>query len=62
MRLGSMPSRRHPVKPVPFRQTQGGRIYQGEQRRTMVGSMAAICRMLDDAIPAAPRAASAEGC
>jgi len=55
-----MPSRRHPVKPVPFRQTQGVRIYQGEQRRTMVGSMAAICRMLD-AIPSASLAAGAEG-
>ncbi|MBT1537913.1 hypothetical protein B7R78_0012495 [Ralstonia solanacearum] len=60
MRLGSMPSRRHPVKPVPFRQTQGVRIYQGEQRRTMVGSMAAICRMLD-AIPSASLATGAEG-
>jgi len=55
-----MSSRRHPVHPVPFRQTQGVRIYQGEQRRTMVGSMADICRMLD-AIPAASRAAGAEG-
>ncbi|CBJ43316.1 conserved protein of unknown function [Ralstonia solanacearum CFBP2957] len=36
------------------------RIYQGEQRRTMVGSMAAICRMLD-AIPSASLAAGAEG-
>lgn len=61
MRLGSMSSQRRPVHPVPFRQTQGVRIYQGEQRRTMVGSMAAICRMLD-AIPAASRAAGAEGC
>ncbi|MFT0734056.1 hypothetical protein [Ralstonia wenshanensis] len=61
MRLGSMSSRRRPVKPVPFRQTQGVRIYQGEQRRTMVGSMAAICRMLD-AIPAGSRAAGAESC
>jgi len=56
MRLGSMHSRRRPVQPVPFRQTQGVRIYQ---RRTMVGSMAAICRMLD-AIPAASRTAGAE--
>lgn len=61
MRLGSMSSSRRPVHPVPFRQTQGVRIYQGEQRRTMVGSMAAICRMLD-AIPAASRTAGAEGC
>ena len=60
MRLGSMSSRRRPVHPVPFRQTQGVRIYQGEQRRTMVGSMDAICRMLD-AIPAASRAAGVEG-
>ncbi|WP_199032333.1 hypothetical protein [Ralstonia sp. ASV6] len=60
MRLGSMSSRR-PVHPVPFRQTQGVRIYQGEQRRTMVGSMAAICRMLDT-IPAAALPAGAERC
>ncbi len=38
---------RLPVKPVPFRQSKGVRIYQGAQRRTMVGSMAAICRMLE---------------
>lgn len=38
---------RRPVKPVPFRQTKGVRVYQGAQRRTMVGSMAAICRMLE---------------
>ncbi|MBY4898065.1 hypothetical protein [Cupriavidus sp. AU9028] len=38
---------RHPVQPVPFRQSKGVRIYQGSQRRTMVGSMAAICRMLE---------------
>ncbi len=38
---------RHPVKPVPFRQSKGVRVYQGTQRRTMVGSMAAICRMLE---------------
>jgi len=38
---------RQPVKPVPFRQSKGVRIYQGLQRRTMVGSMAAICRMLE---------------
>ncbi len=38
---------RRPVQPVPFRQSQGVRIYQGQQRRTMVGSMAAICRMLE---------------
>jgi hypothetical protein len=56
-----MSSHRRPVHPVPFRQTQGVRIYQGEQRRTMVGSMAAICRMLD-AIPAASRTAGAESC
>ena len=61
MRLGSMSSHRRPVQPVPFRQTQGGRSYQGEQRRTMVGSMAAICRMLD-AIPVASRTAGAESC
>ncbi|OCS47578.1 hypothetical protein [Ralstonia pickettii] len=61
MRLGSMSSHRRPVQPVPFRQTQGVRIYQGEQRRTMVGSMAAICRMLD-AIPVASRTAAAESC
>lgn len=42
---------RHPVKPVPFRQTKGVRIYQGTQRRTMVGSMEAICRMLELAEP-----------
>jgi hypothetical protein len=52
-------SSRRPVHPVPYRQTQGVRIYQGEQRRTMVGSMAAICRMLD-AIPTAARPAGAE--
>jgi hypothetical protein len=40
-------SARRPVKPVPFRQSKGVRIYQGAQRRTMVGSMAAICRMLE---------------
>lgn len=38
---------RRPVKPVPFRQSKGVRIYQGTQRRTMVGSMEAICRMLE---------------
>ncbi len=38
---------RYPVKPTPFRQSKGVRIYQGAQRRTMVGSMAAICRMLE---------------
>ncbi|SOY47438.1 conserved hypothetical protein [Cupriavidus taiwanensis] len=38
---------RRPVKPVPFRQSKGVRVYQGTQRRTMVGSMAAICRMLE---------------
>lgn len=38
---------RRPVKPVPFRQCKGVRVYQGAQRRTMVGSMAAICRMLE---------------
>ncbi|WP_423196929.1 MULTISPECIES: hypothetical protein [unclassified Cupriavidus] len=44
---------RRPVKPVPFRQTKGVRVYQGAQRRTMVGSMAAICRMLElDELPA----------
>ncbi|CAG9180979.1 MULTISPECIES: hypothetical protein [Cupriavidus] len=44
---------RRPVKPVPFRQTKGVRVYQGAQRRTMVGSMAAICRMLElDDLPA----------
>ena len=37
---------RRPVKPVPFRQCKGVRVYQGAQRRTMVGSMAAmsLCR------------------
>jgi len=44
-------STRRPVKPVPFRQCKGVRIYQGAQRRTMVGSMAAICRMLELAEP-----------
>ncbi len=43
---------RRPVKPVPFRQCKGVRIYQGAQRRTMVGSMAAICRMLELDTPA----------
>jgi hypothetical protein len=38
---------RRPVQPVPFRQSKGVRVYQGTQRRTMVGSMAAICRMLE---------------
>ncbi|MEM5428753.1 hypothetical protein [Cupriavidus oxalaticus] len=38
---------RRPVQPVPFRQSKGVRVYQGAQRRTMVGSMAAICRMLE---------------
>nr|WP_315595484.1 hypothetical protein [uncultured Cupriavidus sp.] len=38
---------RRPVKPVPFRQIKGVRVYQGAQRRTMVGNMAAICRMLE---------------
>ncbi|QYY30208.1 MULTISPECIES: hypothetical protein [Cupriavidus] len=42
---------RQPVKPVPFRQSKGVRIYQGAQRRTMVGSMADICRMLELAEP-----------
>lgn len=40
-------SSRRPVKPVPFRQIKGVRVYQGTQRRTMVGNMAAICRMLE---------------
>lgn len=40
-------STRTPVRPPPFRQAQGVRIYQGQRRRTMVGSMAAICRMLE---------------
>ena len=31
---------RRPVKPVPFRQIKGVRVYQGAQRRTMVGNMA----------------------
>jgi len=38
---------RRPVKPVPVRQCKDVRVYQGAQRRTMVGSMAAICRMLE---------------
>ena len=42
---------RRPVKPVPFRQIKGVRVYQGTQRRTMVGNMAAICRMLELAEP-----------
>ncbi|RZT41910.1 hypothetical protein [Cupriavidus agavae] len=44
---------RRPVKPVPFRQIKGVRVYQGAQRRTMVGNMAAICRMLELGEPAA---------
>ncbi|EKZ96487.1 hypothetical protein SGO26_09730 [Cupriavidus metallidurans] len=42
---------RRPVKPVPFRQIKGVRVYQGTHRRTMVGNMAAICRMLELAEP-----------
>lgn len=44
-------SSRRPVKPVPFRQIRGVRVYQGTHRRTMVGNMAAICRMLELAEP-----------
>ena len=48
---------RRPVKPVPFRQIKGVRVYQGAQRRTMVGNMAAICHMLElDDLPAKPLA------
>jgi len=50
LQSNSAPSRR-PVKPVPFRQIKGVRVYQGAQRRTMVGNMAAICRMLELADP-----------
>jgi len=50
LQSNSTPSRR-PVKPVPFRQIKGVRVYQGAQRRTMVGNMAAICRMLELADP-----------
>ncbi|MCA3182740.1 MULTISPECIES: hypothetical protein [unclassified Cupriavidus] len=46
LQSNSITSRR-PVKPVPFRQIKGVRVYQGAQRRTMVGNMAAICRMLE---------------
>ncbi|MEN7529221.1 MULTISPECIES: hypothetical protein [unclassified Cupriavidus] len=50
--LPSLPvASRRPVKPVPFRQIKGVRVYQGAQRRTMVGNMAAICRMLELAEP-----------
>lgn len=36
-----------PVKPIPLRQSKGVRVYQGAQGRTMVGSISAICRMLE---------------